>query len=175
MSTIEEVRARLKPVQAEAHVCLDGSLFRERDQINEELDQFRAWEPSTLSDVDPRKPLQEALADVEKRMRDETVPFVFRSIGDKASSDLLAAHPSPKDDKGEERFAFNPATYPVALCAAASMDPLMSVADVEFLFDGLNLNGRNKLFNAAYSANNRSIDVPFLSPASEPVGGTETK
>jgi hypothetical protein len=175
MSDIKAILKKVKPVQAEAKICLDGELFRDRDRVQEELDALDGWESTSLSDVDPRTKAQAILAAIEQKMRDETQTFTFKSIGDKASSDLLAQHPSPKNDKGEDKYAFDPATYPVALVAAASVDPLMSPEDAEALFDILNLAQRNALFNTAYAANTRGLDIPFLPPASEPAGSTETK
>lgn len=175
MSNIKDILKVAKPVGAEARICLDGSLFADRDRILEELDALDGWESKSLSDIDPRAALKDRLAGVEQKMRDARQTFTFKSIGDKASSDLLAQHPSPKNDKGEDRYAFDPSTYPVALVAAASVDPLMSLEDAEALFDILNLAQRNTLFNAAYGANTRGLDIPFLPPASEPAGSTETK
>lgn len=175
MSDIKDILNKVKPVQAQARVCLDGDLFALREQITEQLDGLDGWESASLSDVDPRTALKDQLATVEQKMRDATQMFTFKSIGDKASSDLLAKHPSPKDDKGEDKYAFDPVTYPVALVAAASVDPLMSTEDAEALFDILNLTQRNQLFNAAYSANTRGLDIPFLPPASEQAGSTDTK
>ena len=175
MSDIKDILKKVKPVQAEARICLDGELFRDRDRVQEEIDALLGWESSSLSDVDPRPKAKAILAAIEQKMRDTQQTFTFKSIGDKASSDLLAKHPSPQNDKGEDKYAFDPNTYPVALVAVASVDPLMSLEDAEALFDILNLAQRNQLFNAAFSANSRGLDLPFLPPASEPAGSTETK
>ena len=169
--SMQEILASTRPVKAEATICLDGELVLERDRLQAEINRHAGWESSSLSDTDPRTPLLEQLADVEARMREASQRFVFRSIGGVASSDLLAAHPSPKGDDGEDLYAFDPKTYPAALVAAASVDPVISVEEAEQLFDLLNLDQRNKLFNAAYTANNRSVDVPISLPASEPTGG----
>ena len=175
MSDIKAILKKVKPVQAEARICLDGELFRDRDRVNEELEALDGWESASLSDADPRTALLAIKAEIEAQMRAGMQTFTFKSIGDKASSDLLAKHPSPVDDKGNEKYAFNPTTYPVALVAAAAVDPLMTPEDAEALFDILNLAQRNTLFNAAYGANHRGPDIPFLPPASEPAGSTETK
>lgn len=174
MSDIKDILAKITPVKAEARICLDGDLYLQRDRVRERLDALDGWEASALSDTDPRVHLRDELAAIEQRMRDAQVTFVFTAIGDRASSDLLAAHPSPKDDKGADKYAWNPQTYPVALVAAACVDPKMTVADVEALFDRCNLDQRNTLFGAAFAANNRSLDVPFLLPASEPAGSTDS-
>jgi len=169
--SMQDILSSTRPVKAEATICLDGELVLERDRIQAEIDNHADWEQVSLSDVDPRTALQERLADVEARMREASQTFVFRSIGAKASSDLLAAHPSPKDENGEAQYAFDPQTYPTALVAAASVEPAMSVKEAEQLFELLNLDQRNKVFGAAYGANNRSVDVPFSLPASETTGG----
>lgn len=173
MSDMKDILGRVKPVISETYVCLDGDLYPELDRAQQALDAVSGWKSKSLDDVDPRPALREQLAEVEELMRATSQRFTFRSIGDKASSDLLAAHPSPKDEDGEEKFAWDPQTYPAALVAAASVDPKMSVEEVTALFDVFNLAQRNKIFGAAYSANNHAVDVPFSSPASAPAGDTE--
>lgn len=175
MADMTDILARVKPIKTQVTICLDGDLVLRRDQIQERLDALAGWKSSSLSDTDPRTALLDDLAQVEQGMRDASQTFTFKSVGDKTSSDLLAAHPSPKDERGNEKYSFDPATYPAALIAAASVDPVMTVEQVETLFDSLNLHQRNQLFNAAFAANNRGVDVPFSQPVSEPAGNTETR
>lgn len=173
--TMQDILARTKPVLAEATICLDGELLLEHDRISTELDGMAGWESSSLSDVDPRIEVRSRLADLEQRIRAASQTFLFRSVGDKTNSDLLAAHPSPKNDQGEPLYAFDPTTYPVALIAASAVEPVMTTQEAEQLFDVLNLDQRNQLFGAAFRANQRSVDIPFSSSVSAKVAPPEPK
>lgn len=150
---------QVKPAQASIRLCLRGDLLGQLDLIRDDLGRHDGWTPDALSDTDPRVELRADLAALEQEMRDATAVFTFQSIGDKAWSDLLAAHPARE---GQEE-SFDPATFPVALIAASGMDPVMTEDDVRELFDVFTLQQRNALFSAAYSANIRGVDIPFLS------------
>lgn len=165
MTAIEDLLAKVKPATASVRVCLRGDLLGELDLINFDLEPLQNWEPSSLSDPDPRTELLEQKDNLEKLMRTDSATFTFTNIGDKPWSDLMAAHPSPKDDKGNDKFDYDPQTFPVSLVAAASVDPKMTQTQAEKLFDNFTLTQRNIVFSCAYRANVRGVDIPFSQPA----------
>lgn len=172
MTDIDAWISEIKPAEASVELCLRGDLLSEFDTARRELEEFEDWKPGSLSDADPRTEIRARLAGLREQMRASTKTFVFRAIGDQASSDLLAKHPSPKNEKGEELYAFNPQTYPVAMVAACAVQPSISPKQAEQLFDKLNLDQRNRLFDGAMRANNREVDIPFYAAGSEPADST---
>ena len=158
-SNIDALLAKVKPATAAVRMCLAGDLLAQRDLIQDELLQFDGWEPEDLSAPDPRTALRSRLKAVEAEMRSNTATFQFRAVGEKAWSDLLAAHP-PREDKKE---MWDPATFPTALIAASAVDPIMTPDEAGRLLEAFNLDQRNTLFGAAYSANIRGVDIPFSS------------
>jgi hypothetical protein len=160
-SAIEDLLAKIKPATASVRVCLRGDLLGDLDLINDDLNQFDGWEPSGM-EVDPRTDLRARKAELEAEMRAESATFRFENIGELAWSNLLAKHPAREGKEEEE--AFNAATFPVPAIAASCVDPKMTVKQVEQLFVPFTLTQRRMLFNAAYAANVRSVDVPFLQP-----------
>lgn len=170
---IDAIISGITPAQASTDLCLRGDLLSEADRLNEQLNEFEGWEPSSLSDVDPRTPIRARLNELREEMRASTKTFEFQTLGDREGSDLMAAHPPTKDDKGEDEGAWNAQTYPVALVAASAIRPTMTVKQAEKLFDKLNLAQRSQLFMAAYRANNRQVDIPFFAAGSAPADSTE--
>jgi len=163
MTAIEDLLAKVKPATASVRLCLRGDLLGDLDLVNDDLDQYDGWEPSSLSDTDPRTELQARKAEIEAAMRTESATFTFRSIGDKAWSDLLAAHPARKGKEEEENW--DATTFPTALLAASAVEPAMTLEQAGQLMDGLTLNQRNTLFGASMSANVREVSIPFLQPS----------
>jgi len=163
MSAIEDLLAKVKPATASVRVCLRGDLLGDLDLVNDDLDQYEGWEPSSMSDPDPRTKLRASKAELEAEMRAASATFRFKSIGDKAWSDLLAAHP-PREGKDDDE-SFDPTSFPTALLAAAAVEPTMTVEQAATLLDGFTLSQRNTVFGAAYSANVRGVDIPFLQPS----------
>jgi len=164
MSAIEDLLAKVKPATASVKVCLRGDLMGDLDIVNDDLTELDGWESSSLSDVDPRADLLARKRELQEQMRDESQVFTFQGIGDKNWSDLLAAH-APREGKEDEEN-FNPETFAPALLAASSVEPKMTEDQVKRLFDNFTLTQRNTLFAAAYSANTRGVDIPFLSASS---------
>jgi hypothetical protein len=173
MSDIDTIIDTVTPAEATTEICIRGDLLAKADDLHRALDEHAEWEPSHLSGPDPRAPLREQLKQLHDEMRASTVRFRFRTLNDKEASDLLAKHPSPKDDKGLERYDWDPQTYPAALVAACALEPVMSEEQAGRLFDRLNLTQRNELFGTAWRANNREVDIPFFEAASAPAANTE--
>ncbi len=158
-----EVMAVAKPREATVRLCLDQSLNSEHERLEEALDAARKG-PDTTSMSEPVKgyAIAQQITELEARSEAAKVTFVLRALGHKAWSDLLAAHP-PEDP---EVSTFNLLTFPPALIAACSLDPIMSEEQVSTeLFEVLNWGQRNLLFNTAFAANT-GVDVPFSLAAS---------
>lgn len=162
MSAIEDLLAKVRPATASVRICLRGDLLGDLDLINDDLEQLEGWKPSGM-EADPRTDLRARKAALEAEMRAESATFRFENIGDLAWSDLLAKYPT-REGK-EEVEAFNAETFPVPAIAASCTDPKMTTTQVEKLFVSLTLTQRRSIFNGAYAANIRGVDVPFLQPS----------
>ena len=89
-----------------------------------------------------------------------------RYIGDRAYSDLMAAHPADNDNE-----AFDSETFPRALVAASCVDPVMTEGDVTELFEVINEGEIKKLFDAAWEVHNAADVIPFSLAASALLAG----
>jgi hypothetical protein len=159
--SIDAILAQATPRERTVKVCVRGDLAGQADRLAEELAKVsEEWEPADLTDVHPGRKVAAELKAVREQIKAAEVPFVLRYIGDKAYSDLLAAHPSENDNE-----LFN-ADFPKALIAASCVDPVMTEKQAAELFEKLNQGEIKRLFDAAWDVHNSSEIVPFSLAAS---------
>lgn len=162
MPDFSEIMKRAKPREKSVVLCLAGDEVAEVERLERELTTLAdAWKPDSVGAKDPRQAIAKKIAAARERMRKSEVEFKFKALGDRAYSDLVAAHPSTDPAK-----LWDPATFPKALVAACSVDPVMEVAQVEELFEVLNGGQRDELCQAAYDVNAEATSIPFSVSAS---------
>jgi hypothetical protein len=162
--SFEDVKALARPRETEVRLCLAGDLAAKADHLAAQIELADARPaPTSLADVDTRPALAAELAKIHDAMRASEVAFRFRGLGRTAYSDLLAAHaPRPGTDDG----AWNSDTFPHALIAMCSVEPVMTVEQVDEISEVLNQRQRNELFNAAWGAQVGETRVPSSRAAS---------
>ncbi|MER6531154.1 hypothetical protein [Streptomyces sp. NPDC001508] len=164
---IADILKQAKPRERTVMVCIRGDLAGEAERLSDELAKVSEdWEPADLTEEHPGRKIAARLKQVRDQAREAEVPFTLRYIGDRAYSDLLAAHPSDKDEE-----LFNSDTFPRALIAASSVDPVMSEDQVTELFEVINEGEIKKLFDAAWDVHNSADTVPFSLAASALLAG----
>lgn len=161
-SSIEDILAKAKPREKTVMVCIRGDLAGEAERLQDELSRVSEdWEPADLSEAHPGRAIAEQLKAVHAQVREAEEPFKLRYIGDRAYSDLMAAHPSKDDNE-----AFDSEAFPRALVAASCVEPVMSEEQVTQLFEVINEGEIKKLFDAAWDVHNSSDVIPFSLAAS---------
>lgn len=163
--TFAEIRKATSRHEKSVEICVDGQLQARLDEVDAEMRSHRKWEPTALSDEDPRTVLEAQRADIITAMREHTYTFRFRSLSPKEYSDLLAQHP-PREQDRKEKLNFNVDTFAAALIAACAVDPEMTPEEAEDWFSELNTGARDKLFNTAWLCNQMDVSVPFSGPVS---------
>lgn len=157
MASIEDILKQATPRERTVRVCIRGDLAGEAERLSDELATVSSdWEPEDLGDVHPGRELAVKLKAVREQIREFEVAFTLRYIGDRAYSDLTAAHPAT-----EAGQAFDSVTFPRALIAASCVDPVMTEEQVIELFEKINEGEIQKLFDAAWDVHNSSEVVPF--------------
>ncbi|MFJ8027458.1 hypothetical protein [Streptomyces sp. NPDC096311] len=160
--SIEDILKAAKPREKTVKICVRGDLAGEAERLQDELSQVSEdWEPADLTAVHPGRAIAEQLKAVHAQVREAEEPFTLRYIGDRAYSDLLAAHPADNDQE-----AFNSVTFPRALVAASCVQPEMTEEQVIELFEVINEGEIKKLFDAAWDVHNSSDVIPFSLAAS---------
>jgi len=161
MASIDDILAEATPRERTVSVCIRGDLAGEAERLADELARVSEdWQPSDLTEEHPGRALAAQLKEVRDKARKAEVPFSLRYIGDKAYSDLLAAHPPTSDNE-----AFGE-SFIKALIAASCVDPVMTEDQAAELFEKLNQGEIKKLFDAAWDVHNSSELIPFSLAAS---------
>jgi len=154
--THAEVMAMAKRRETKVRICVAGDLAAEADQLAAELAALKGQSGMSLADGEERARIQSELDEVAALMREAEVEYRFRALPRKERSDLIAAHPKRPGEDEE----WNLETYPAALVAACVVEPVMSVSEVNQLFDVVNEDGCARLFNAAWRANQAPTNIP---------------
>lgn len=167
-ATIAQILAKARPAERTVRICLRADLLARRDQLEAQIGEAAALERSqvregmelerTLSEADPLEDLREELRTVLGEMRESYQPFTFRAL----PRSVWDALRKKFEDAGGKLDMDGLA---VPIIAASSVAPAMTEAEVTQLFEVLNNDQRNDLFNGAWAANTGAVDVPF-SPAS---------
>lgn len=161
-SSIEDILAKARRREKTVMVCIRGDLAGEAERLQDELSRVSEdWEPADLTAVHPGRAIADQLRTVHAQVREAEEPFTLRYIGDRAYSDLLAAHPAESDQE-----AFNSVTFPRALVAASCVQPVMTEDQVVDLFEVINEGEIKRLFDAAWDVHNASDVIPFSLAAS---------
>lgn len=159
--SIADIIAAAKPRESTVTLCLAGDVAGRIEDLERELAAVSDWQSTSMADADPRLALAGQIGELQDQMRGSEVVFRFRALGDKAYSDMVAAHP-PRSAKE----LFNPETLFPQLIAACCFEPLMGVEEYGQLAEVLNAGQRRELENAAWAVNDESTAVPFSLPAS---------
>lgn len=160
-----DVKKMTRRTERTVEVCLDGALSAEVEHAERELARLGRWEPTTLSESDPRAELRERLDRLRAEQRESVHEFRFRALSARDYSDLLSQHRPREEDKADG-LRFNVETFPTALIAACCVDPEMTEDEAGELLEELSSGQRDQLFAAAWAANEQAVSVPFWSSAS---------
>lgn len=144
-------------------LCFRADLQAEHDRLEVELARALKEGVSSLGDSGKAKGISARIREVEAEMEEHSASFTFRALPRSKWVPLLAAHP-PRDDKPERLF--NADDFPAACVVASCVEPSLTAADVEQLFEVTSQGQRDTLFRAAWDVNTESADVPFSVRAS---------
>lgn len=162
MPDFSDILKRAKPREKSVFQCLAGDEAAEVERLERELASLpEAWRSDSLAAKDPAEAIRKKIEAARARMRKAEVEFKFRALGDKAWSDLVAAHPSKNKHE-----AWDPETFPKALLSVCCVDPVMTADQVGELFEVLNEGQRGELVQAAYDVNAEATSIPFSVSAS---------
>lgn len=171
--SIEQVLAQVRPKTTTVRVCLRGDLLGEHERLERELAEARRLDLTENRHAEAPA-VAAKVADVERQIDASQVEFTFTAVGQKAWTDLLVRHRPDEEDR-EQRYEFNPRTFPQAAIALSCSSPAMTPEQAEQLYEALNFGQWQKLWAACMAANVEGTDVPFSAAASVILRGSETK
>ena len=163
MGILDELESRTE-VTVSVPIYMDGEAVTEVMELRTELQRVRANElPGLKSEAAVH---QRRLDEAEARMLESERQFRFKALSDAAYDDVLNAHKS--DD---EKLLYDPETFPAALIAATSVDPVLTVADANRVRDLVTPYEWDALFAGAFKAQNEK-PRPFTGPATGGMPGS---
>jgi hypothetical protein len=154
MTTVNELRAKFTAREKSVTFVTAGDLLAEHEALSAQLADAMRKQRTTLDDGTTVQQCAERLTALESDLAASTVTVKVRSIGRNAFRRLMAEHASD----GEP---FDPDMFPPALIAACSLDPVMTVDEVNGLGDVLTFAQWDELFGAAWEACSEVDGVPF--------------
>ena len=161
--------AESAPRTIEVEVCHSGGLVNLHAELVDELagviDEMNK-NRSVGTQTDPRvAEIHDQIGEVEAAMAEHSVTYQVAPIGALAWNNLLRQHaPRPGVDKG---LAYNLETFPPAVVAACVTDEAFGLDEATDLYNRLSSAEWNKLFNAAWVANEGETPRPKLPAAIE--------
>lgn len=167
--TYDHLRSRKKAITQKVRIALDSDLAEEYEEAKSKLETARNRVGVRPDNLDFQVALEDALAEVDtlkSRLREESIEFVFKSIGRRKFDDLITAHPPTTEqrrkhkDDGAGELNWNVDTFPPALIFASLVEPTMEEQEVKELWDSDEWSGAEtmSLFLTAMEVNsNRKV------------------
>lgn len=135
----------------------DLDLVDEYNRLQEE-----AADPTSLAGADTAR-----LDEVRALLAADEMPFRFQALGRRSLRKLLDDNPPRKDKPRDQVIGFNEDAATAALIRKCLLDPdLPEAALTELLDEDLTDGQYEKLSDAVWVLNRRTVDVPFSSTAS---------
>lgn len=154
MTTYDDWKKRRSKPRATAVLAADAGLHDQLQDVRRRAQAIRADAQADGMMDQPQDAidLDEEARQLEERIRESGVEFVFEAMGHKPWSDLMAKHP-PDDDQKAKRFQYNPRSFEPAAIQASLVEPEMTDAEFAEFFDDLNEGEFMELWSACLAAN----------------------
>lgn len=163
MRTIEDIVGAARLRERTVTLCLRGDLTADYEQLERELRRAEErWTPTALDEPNPALDIARRMAELREAMLEAEHPFRFRALP--RSRYRAVEDACPPRDGVDERYDMS--RFPQELIAASAVDPELTPADVDKLFEVLSEGQRDELFLGAWDVNIGRGDVPFSSRAS---------
>lgn len=162
--TLAEIMELKVPVTKRVRIQLNGALSDNVARLESDLNIARRADAMSNQSVPQAPKIQTELDKLNEDSLATEVTFVFQSIGHMAY-DKLVESPKHKPTKAQakEGSNFNPLTFPQAIVAASCIEPVMTLEEVEELFQVESWNNAEltKLFYGALECNSETGDTPL--------------
>lgn len=118
--------------------------------------------PTSLAGVDRTR-----LDEIASQIRDDTMSFRFEALGRRSLQKLLDGHPPREGKNRDQVYGFNEDTATAELIRRCLKDPDLPEKELDELLDEDLTEGQyEKLSDAVWSINRRSVDIPLSLTAS---------
>lgn len=166
--TLADVKAKKSAHVIKVHIQLDGALATEIEDVETELHEARRHDRRLDSGMDSKAPgIQKRLDELRDKAKDSVETFEFKPMqgGSYAFDELVRKHPPTEAEmKDQPGINFSPAGIAPELIAASCVSHEMTPEEVVELYESSDWSPAelNRLFNAAFAANNTTPEIPFI-------------
>ena len=159
---IDEILKRKQPRTRTVKVLLDDSLHQQRDKLVYQIKRAEIEEAATGGDWSTELPaMRDRLSDLDVEINDQTVPFTFKAIPRPEWDALIEEHIKDPDEDVSDEFMRD-------VISQSSVDPEMSLKDVEKLWAKWGSGETDQLYLTAFRANREVRDIPFTEADTSP-------
>lgn len=185
--TLDHLMSKKKPVIRKVWIAGDDEVAEQFEDLVKRRDNLRTLHrlrPDDKVNASDLAICEKQVEEMEKEYRKTALKFIFRSIGRVKFDKLVKDHPPTSVDLEEaekvgvdpKELQWNSEGFSVALVAACSVEPKMTVAEVRSLFDNEDWTQVESaaLFSAALSANleRRAINLDAVGNGSRGTTGS---
>ena len=186
--TLDHLKTSKKPVIRKVWIALDDEVaeeFQEAISKRDSLKSIHRVRPDDKTIASDLHVAEQACKEAEAKFRESAALFKFKSIGRVAFDKMIKNHPPTAEEKREvaeaggdpSELQWCVETFSVALTAACSLEPKMTVAEVQELWDDDNWTQAEAaaMFNAALQANmeRRNINLDAVGNGSRGTNGSK--
>jgi hypothetical protein len=166
MSTVADILAARKPKRRRVRLLLDGVLSSELERTRREVALSSTLDKSDQNDLDAR------LTELTSQADEASKEFEFQAIS-RAELERLKSEFPPSEDQWDRYKTqvranpllsapdFDPEALAPVLMAACCVDPVMTRAEAEQVWDSLSDGEAAVLFEAAWSVNQEATTRPL--------------
>ena len=182
-----DIKGRKTGTRRTITVILDGEAMARIDTLRDRIrNEERVDRRENRDPVAPM--LKRQLDEMYEEARQSEVTFTFRSAGRAKFDKLIADHPATdaqrkqvKDMLSEQGRPYDPPkwnsdTFPAAIVAISSVDPVMSVAEAQEMWDDENWSPAEllRIFECALSCYWEVGEIPFAASDTELTRSSES-
>lgn len=164
---ITEILAAKRPNTRSTRILLEPDLRLRLDEAERSLPRVRRDDEKL--NRRPEAPVLEAeIEELQKAIDAASVPFTFQALPRRDFLKLVDECP-PRPDDTEDGFDFNPEELGPRLIAASALEPTMTVAQAEEIWNGWEDAVVTDLFALAFRVNKEVREVPFGKRSSDAI------
>jgi hypothetical protein len=150
----EDLIGEFEPPIRSVTICKKGSLWREYDELREQLDAAQGT--PRMGQTAETVAVAERIREVEEEMREHSIRFTFKGASKSKLQAIKKRFPPAKGQGGD----WDPMAGAAAFIASCSHEPKMSEEQVSRLEDRIGHGQLDKLFSAAWAATTDDTTVP---------------
>jgi hypothetical protein len=157
---VKQLLAEAQRAVRTVKVCTRADLAEEYETLETRLAKAKA-DNNSIGGNPQVAELSAQLEELREQLRDATIEVKIRGLPRRDYTKLVAAHAPREGNKADAMLGMNVDEVVEQLIKRGTFSPDLDAEDWEFLLGDVTEATYEQLTNAAWSANNRDVSVPF--------------